>query len=672
MARSFKEGATIAQVAEAAGVSQSTVSRVMNGRSTVAPAIVERVLAAADKLRYRPSSLARSLSLGRTETLAVVVPDLGNPYFLQILRGAMSGADEHGYRVLVTETRERVQHEAKIALEARSRCDALALVAPRMPDAELAALLLETRPAVVVNRTVDVPGVPQITIDHTAGIRAIAEHLVSLGHRELVYVSGPQASVSNTERLAGLRAIAGRLGLTVATVDGGSSIDVGYRVAEEVLDSGATAVVAYNDLVAYGLVGRLNETGVAVPGDISVVGFDDIEIGRFATPPLTTASVPQEQIGRRAWELIEARMNAYDGHRGEAPLEQVPATLVVRGSTGPVPPARRLPIPSSGTAGLGSAAAAGSVRAVWRTDGDPTLWALDTPLARATSGEGMPTVHSPRPHLDPVHSLRHRPMTEVSPVDHRHQYGVSLTVADVDGTSYWGGRTYLPGQGPTLLANHGRQVRTAVRVADDGATLEQDVRWYDHDGAEHLLEHRTLTGVLLPEVESWALAWSSRLFADRRPLTFSSPAVNGRPGAGYGGIFWRLPLDLETVVRTPDAEGEAAAHGSRGSWVAICRRHTHGWTTLLLVQPEPDPLPWFVRASDYIGAGPALAWDAATTIAAGRELRTSIVAVVVDRALDMADADDVVQLALGRLRATRSRTEGCGGDGPQPPEDYAG
>ncbi|WP_129662844.1 DUF6807 family protein [Phytoactinopolyspora endophytica] len=658
MARSFKEGATIAQVAQAAGVSRSTVSRVMNGRSTVAPAIVERVLAAADKLQYRPSSLARSLSLGRSETLAVVVPDIGNPYFHEILRGAMSGADEHGYRVLITETRERPQDEAKIALEARSRCDALALVAPRMPDAELDALLPQVRPAVVVNRRVGVPGVPQIAIDYAGGIRAIIEHLVSLGHRELVYVSGPQASVSNEERFARLRTIAGRRGVTVATVAGGSSIDAGYSVAEEVLDSGASAAVAYNDLVAYGLMGRLNETGVAVPGDISVVGFDDIEIGRFATPPLTTASVPQRQIGRRVWELVEARMNAHDGHRGEAPREQVPATLVVRSSTGPVPPARRLPISSSGTAGLSPAVAAGSVRAVWRTDGDPTLWVLDTPLARAASGENMPAVHSPRPYLDPVHSLRNRPMTEVSPVDHRHQYGVSLTVADVDETSYWGGRTFVPGQGPTLLANHGRQVRTAVRVADDGATLEQDVRWYDHGGAEHLLEHRTLTGVLLPEVDSWALAWSSRLIADRHPLRFSSPAVNGRPGAGYGGIFWRLPLDMETVVRSPDAEGETAAHGSRGPWVAICRRHSHGWTTLVLVQPEPDPLPWFVRASDYIGVGPALAWDSVTTVAADEELRTSLVAVIVDRALDAADTDDVARLALGRLQAARSRTQG--------------
>src|SRR3954468_20023573 len=131
MARSLKGGSTIEEVAAAAGVSRATVPRGMNGRTALPPEIAARVHAAADRLQYRPSTDARSLSLGRTNTVALVVPDLGNPMFQQVLRGAMAAAAESGYRVLVAETNETVTEEAEAALEARLRCDALILASPR-------------------------------------------------------------------------------------------------------------------------------------------------------------------------------------------------------------------------------------------------------------------------------------------------------------------------------------------------------------------------------------------------------------------------------------------------------------------------------------------------------------------------------------------------------------
>ena len=164
-----RSASTIAEVAHAAGVSRATVSRVMNGRSTVDPELAARVRDVAEQLHYRPSNTARSLSLGRTNTVAVVVPDLANPMFQQVLRGVASAAGDEGYRVLVADTAEHAADEERIALDARLRCDALVLVSPRMPEAVLRALLPEIGPVVVVNRAAD-------GVDADAGHRLRRRH----------------------------------------------------------------------------------------------------------------------------------------------------------------------------------------------------------------------------------------------------------------------------------------------------------------------------------------------------------------------------------------------------------------------------------------------------------------------------------------------------------------
>ncbi|MFD2027851.1 DUF6807 family protein [Promicromonospora aerolata] len=656
MARAAKNGTTIAQVAAAAGVSRATVSRVMNGRSTVAADMAERVRAAAADLQYHPSTTARGLSLGRTNTVALVVPDLGNPMFQQILRGAVAAAEPFGFRFLVAETAEHADAEAETALEARLRCDALILAAPRSSEAALRELLPQVTPAVLINR--DVPGldVPSVRVDYGAGVHSVVDHLVALGHRDLAYVAGPRASASHALRARALEEARERhSSLRVTTVACGSTVDDGYRVADEVLATEATGVVAFNDLVAFGLLARLNETGVDVPGDISIAGFDDIELARYGTPSLTTAAVPQAELGGRAWGLLHqlvADQAATPGAGRPAPAASplVMPGLVVRSSTGPVPPARRLAVPSSDRAGRVRTSDPG-VRARWSATNDG--WALTTgeqPLARYASGDAMPAVHSPRPHLHPLHSLGGVAMTQTTPIDHRHHYGVSMAVPDVNGTTYWGGRTFVRGQGPTLLSNQGRQHADFTEALEGGATLSSQVRWTDERGHDQVVEHRRLTGLLLPEVEAWSLGWSSRLHAQGSDVVIGSPATNGRPGAGYGGLFWRLPFADEATVLTADGDSEAHAHGSRSPWIAVVRRHGEAWTTLLLVQPG-DVDPWFVRVADYVGAGPALAWDATRRIAAGSSLDVELVAVVVDRRLDTVDAADLTEFAVARVRA---------------------
>ncbi|WP_432514439.1 DUF6807 family protein [Kineococcus sp. SYSU DK001] len=648
-------GATISQVAAAAGVSQATVSRVMNRRTTVAPEIAARVRAAAEELRYRPSTTARSLSLGRTGTVALVVPDLSNPVFQQVLRGVVAVADTADLRVLVAETAERPEAEAEIAREARNRCDAVVLAAPRMPAEELRALLPEVDPVVLIDRVPSTDAVPAVSIDYGHGIHLLVEHLVSLGHRHLVHVAGAPAAASSPARARALaEAQARHPGLRITTVLAGSSVAAGYGVADEVLDTRATAALTFNDLVAFGLVARFNEIGVAVPDDLSVTGFDDIELARFATPSLTTAGVDHAALGRRAaarlLAVVEGRRDgpaARDALPGSGPGDGdvlVPR-LEVRASTGPVPPARGLsPAPGPAVAtGPGT-----DPRPRWVVDGTGArLNGLGLVLAHHVDGTALPRVHSPRPYLHPVRTLAGVPVTVAGPVVHRHQYGVSLALPDVDGTNHWGGRTHVPGRGPTLLLDHGRQEVSALHVSEDGATLAAGVRWLDRDEGVQFSEERELTAALLPEQDAWVLSWRSRLHAPRR-TTITSPASRGRPGAGFGGVFWRLASAEETHVLTPETDDERRARGSRTPWLALVRRTGRSWTSLLLVQdPAQPPRPWFLRVADYVGAGPALAWEVPLTVEAGEELRVDLHAVVVDRRLDADGAEGFARTVLG-------------------------
>lgn len=335
----MRTGATISDVAAAAGVSRATVSRVMNG-STVDAELTRRVRAAASALQYRPSVTARSLSLGRTLAVGIVVPDLANPMFQAVLRAVADGAHERGYSVVVAETRGPGRDEVDVVRSTRARCDALVLVAPRTPDDLLVGLLEDVDPVVLVNRAVPGSEIPAVSVDYSAAMSGVVDHLAGLGHRVIAYLTGPGSSPSNVARLDGLgRARLAHGDLRFRTLDCGATVAEGYALAHAVLATEATAVVAYNDQVAFGLLGHLNELGVDVPGALSVVGFDDIELARYATPSLTTVQVPYERIGARAWERLHARVvgvaaaPADEGVVVDGPLEVLPTRLQPRAST---------------------------------------------------------------------------------------------------------------------------------------------------------------------------------------------------------------------------------------------------------------------------------------------------------------------------------------------------
>ena len=636
---------TIDDVARAAGVSRATVSRVMNGKSTVDGSLAERVLQAAQTLRYQPSTTARSLSLGRTNTVAVAVPDLTNPMFQDVLRGVSDAAARRGYQVLVANTGGDPEAELASISDARRRCDAIVLVSPRLQEPALRALLPALEPVVVVNRLPD--GVtPTIGVDYADGADQLLEHLLALGHRHLVYLSGPPLSESNVTRVDAMRrGAARRSGVQLTEIDAGASIESGYQAGEAVLETRATAVVAYNDLVAFGLLARLNELGVAVPADISVAGFDNIPLARFAVPPLTTVAIPHTQLGALAWEQLTALLD--DVGRSDPPLWR-PA-LIARASTGVVPAivggTRTDQVPDGG-------ASVPALRALdWRpVDGESTservlVAALDDgaelDVCRAVSGDAVPPVHSPRPHLHPVRTAAGVDLTDVTPADHRHHYGVSMAVALVNGTSFWGGRTYIRDEGPTLLANHGRQRLVADEV--EGGVLRQRIVWEDQHGARILTEDRTLEAGLLDD-RGWSLRWRSELHASDGDLLIESPATAGRRGAGYGGIFWRLGPATTTTVVAAHGEGQDAVHGSISPWVALVQHRGPRAATLVLAQRQDDIRPWFLRASDYAGAGPALAWDTPVRVAAGESLVLDLGAALIDGALDVDAAARVAAL----------------------------
>lgn len=320
---------TITDVARHAGVSLSTVSRAMNGNASVDPLLAERVRASAAELAYSASPLARSLVLGRTQTVAVVIPDLGNPTFQEILRGLSRAAAADGYHVLIADSAEQVDEEHTLAETTRRRTDGVILCAPRMDQAELDALLPGLAPVVVVNRGPQ-DAAPVVAADYRAALGELVAHVYALGHRRVAFLAGVARSASNAARLAALAdARAAYPDLTITELPSGVDFDSGAGVADAVLADHATAVLAFNDLVAMGLLSALSDRGVRVPQDISVAGFDDIPFARFTSPPLTTARVPAHDLGVRAWAAMHAQLNGGEPDRVATLTPQV----IVRGST---------------------------------------------------------------------------------------------------------------------------------------------------------------------------------------------------------------------------------------------------------------------------------------------------------------------------------------------------
>jgi LacI family transcriptional regulator len=321
----------LADVAREAGTSISTVSRALNGSSLISAEVTGHVQSVAGRLGYRADSVAQELKLGHVRTVGVTVPDLANPFFPEVLKGLGAAAREAGYRLLIAESGEDSDEELRLAEELADHSGALVLCSSRLRPKGLAKILSQPLPVVCINRPAKDAG--QVAIDYRSGSRQLLTHLTDLGHHRVAYVGGPVASWSDGQRRRTLRRLAATMGVELEELPGGWSGDHGYASGPAVLDSRATAVITFNDLVAVGLLSWLHDNGVEVPAAVSVTSYDDIPLAAYARPPLTSLRNQRIELGRLAWAYLAVRLGGDDW---PCPAVLAPE-LVIRSSTGPPP-----------------------------------------------------------------------------------------------------------------------------------------------------------------------------------------------------------------------------------------------------------------------------------------------------------------------------------------------
>lgn len=322
--------ATIRDVAARSGVSVATISRVLNATVPVSDDVRARVLAAARELSYVPHAAARSLSTRSTATFGVVLPDLHGEFFSEVIRGIDLSARRAGYHILVSGSHADRAEMRAVLSALRGRVDGLIVMSPDLEPETLVSDLPHGLPIVLLNSAVK--GWPSLTIDNYGGARDVVNHLVSLGHGRVAFVGGPIHNIDARDRRRGYRAAIRATGLEPLELDGLFTEESGFDAARAILQitPRPTAVFTANDAMAIGALSSLRESGVRVPEDIALVGFDDVPIARYLAPPLTTVSVPIAELGRSGFELLHALT------RGEPPppTRKLKTALVVRESCG--------------------------------------------------------------------------------------------------------------------------------------------------------------------------------------------------------------------------------------------------------------------------------------------------------------------------------------------------
>jgi LacI family transcriptional regulator len=340
--------ASLIDVARVAGVSPATASRVLSGSThAVRGATRERVLAAAESLDFLPNALARGLLKSRVAVVGVIVHDISDPYFSEIVRGVEDAAQEHGYLV-ITCSSDRVpgKEESYVRLLRAMRAAALIFAGSGIRDAALEAALrrhvaaMERYGAAVVHLSPNFRGQPAVGFDNVGAMASLVGELVRLGHRRIGYLSGQDWLYISGERGRGYRRALRSAGLPFdrrLVIDAPLSLAGGVDGVERLLavEPRVTAIACANDLLAIGALGRLAELGVRVPDDVSVTGFDDIVWAGRTSPPLSTVRLPMRELGAAGFE--HARQMLAGGRPRRRVLDH---QLVVRGSSGP-PPRRR-------------------------------------------------------------------------------------------------------------------------------------------------------------------------------------------------------------------------------------------------------------------------------------------------------------------------------------------
>jgi DNA-binding LacI/PurR family transcriptional regulator len=334
----FAKRVTIDEVARRAGVSKTTVSKHLNGVPYVSDSAAARIQDAIEELDFRPSSLARSLVTNRTGSLAVVIPSITNPFYPDLVAAIDTEASRRGYDLILVSTGGDAAREAALTRDLhRKRVDGMLFASARVDGAELNGLVERGEKIVMVSRHVEGVHADYVVPDNHAGGVMATEHLIRLGHRAIGYLGGPISVVACRDRLLGYRAAMAAHGLAVdprSVVVTESGTDAGFRGALQLFhaDARPTALFVGSDAMALGVLEAAQSSGWAVPGDLALVGFDNISFARVASVPLTTIDGRTADLGRIAVQLLVDRIEGLGG----ANIQQItlPPALIVRRSCG--------------------------------------------------------------------------------------------------------------------------------------------------------------------------------------------------------------------------------------------------------------------------------------------------------------------------------------------------
>lgn len=292
---------TITDVAKVLNISRATVSRAFSRPEMLSEGTVKRVHAAAAKLGYQPSLVARALSTGRHGNIAIIVPDVANPFIPPVLHAAQVAADRGGFSLFLGDSDEDAAREWVLLQKLSLQTDGIVIVGSRMTDEKIEEFS-KRHPVVLVNN--DSPGIPRVLIDSTCGIDAAVTYLAKLGHKRLVYVCGPASSWSDQQRRLAVKSAAKRQKIELEQVAAQRpTFEAGKAVTSAVLKTRATGAITFDDFVAHGLLAGLAEQDVIVPRDFSVIGCDDV-LGAATHPALTSVSSRGTDAGRIAVEML--------------------------------------------------------------------------------------------------------------------------------------------------------------------------------------------------------------------------------------------------------------------------------------------------------------------------------------------------------------------------------
>jgi DNA-binding LacI/PurR family transcriptional regulator len=336
-ARPRRSPATIRDVAKRAGVSMATVSRAFSNSDMVREELVQRVLEAARDLSYQPSRAARTLRAGTSQTVGVVIPDLQNPFFTAVVRGLDRVLRQAGYSLLLGNSDEDPAREEELLLTLRAEGVAGIIFVPINAGTSTYQTLLDShRPIVAVDRLPMRLKVDLVTVANALGARTAVEHLLARGHRRVAFLGGPSKHSTAVERESGYVAALEAAGLRPQArliYRGDFSEAGGYQGIQELWRGRhpPTAVFIANNLMTLGGLRALHERGLRIPGDVALVGFDDMPWAASLNPPLTAIAQPELEIGRSAGELLLARIADPDRSVRHVVLEP---RLVVRASSG--------------------------------------------------------------------------------------------------------------------------------------------------------------------------------------------------------------------------------------------------------------------------------------------------------------------------------------------------